>query len=161
MLLLHRNQYRCNLKILYDGRVFQFQRREASSATLRRSSLICEETIILSSPVWRISENNVPSHRNLERASFKLSRPRRFSVPLCDKWWKSRLLRQLDLFHPTYYHLTCGSSFSRFQVSDGSDVYDFVYAIYPKLIERSEGVAIKRRRSGRRTISSVFPRRDW
>jgi glycosyltransferase involved in cell wall biosynthesis len=81
---------------------------------------------------------NVPNHRNLEQPRFKLFRPRRFSGPLRDKWWKPRLLRQLDLFHPTYYDLTYGFSFSDFKCPTVLTVYDFIYAIYPNLIEGSE-----------------------
>ncbi len=50
------------------------------------------------------------------------------------------MLRQLDLFHPTYYDLTYGFSFSDFKCPTVLTVYDFIYAIYPKLIEGSEGV---------------------
>ena len=111
----------------------------ASTAILRRSSPVCQGTIILSSPAWKISEN-VPSHPHLEQPRFKLFRPRGFSGPLRDKWWKPRLLGQLDLFHPTYYDLTYGFSFSDFKCPTVLTVYDFIYAIYPKLIEGSEGV---------------------
>ena len=83
---------------------------------------------------------NVPSHPNLEQPPFKLFRPRRISVRVREKWWKPRLLDSLDLFHPTYYDLTDGFSFSDFKCPTVLTVYDFIYAIYPKLIEGSEGV---------------------
>src|SRR5260370_3379585 len=66
--------------------------------------------------------------------------PARISVRVRERWWKPRLLDSLDLFHPTYYDLTDGFSFSDFKCPTVLTVYDFIYAIYPKLIEGSEGV---------------------
>ena len=66
--------------------------------------------------------------------------PGRISVRVRERWWKPRLLDSLDLFHPTYYDLTDGFSFSDFKCPTVLTVYDFIYAIYPKLIEGSEGV---------------------
>ena len=83
---------------------------------------------------------NVPSHPNLEQPRFKYFRPGRISVRVRDRWWKPRLLDSLDLFHPTYYDLTDGFSFSDFKCPTVLTVYDFIYAIYPKLIEGAEGV---------------------
>ena len=76
----------------------------------------------------------------LNSRRFKLFRPRRISVRVRERWWKPRLLDSLDLFHPTYYDLTDGFSFSDFKCPTVLTVYDFIYAIYPKLIEGSEGV---------------------
>ena len=128
------------MKILFDGYIYRVQNAAGVSRILRRSSPVCQADY---HPVITGVEDfgkNVPSHPHLERPSFKLFRPRRFSVPLRDKWWKPRLLRQLDLFHPTYYDLTYGFSFSDFNCPMVLTVYDFIYAIYPKLIEGSEGV---------------------
>lgn len=83
---------------------------------------------------------NAPSHPNLQQPRFKLFRPGRLSVPLRDKWWKPRLLDGIDLFHPTYYDLTAGFTLSDFKCPMVLTVLDFIYAIYPKLINRSEEV---------------------
>ncbi len=83
---------------------------------------------------------NVPSHPNLQQPSFKHFRPGRLSVRLRDKWWKPRLLGTLDLFHPTYYHLSEGFSLSDFKCPMVLTAYDFIYAIYPKLTGGSDQV---------------------
>jgi glycosyltransferase involved in cell wall biosynthesis len=128
------------LRILYDGRVFQLQR---AGGINRIYAEVITGLPADYHPLITGVENfgkHVPSHPNLEQPSFKLFRPRRFSGPLRDKWWKPRLLDSLDLFHPTYYDLTYGFSFSDFKCPTVLTVYDFIYAIYPKLFEGSEGV---------------------
>ena len=133
---MHRN----GVRILYDGRVFQLQR----AGGVRR---IYAEVITglpadyhpLITGVEDFGET-VASHPNLEQPRFKYFRPGRISVQVRERWWKPRLLRQLDLFHPTYYDLTYGFSFSDFKCPMVLTVYDFINAIYAKLIEGSEGV---------------------
>src|SRR5260370_19419395 len=66
--------------------------------------------------------------------------PARISVRVRERWWKPRLLDSLDLFHPTYYDLTYGFSFSDFKCPTVLTVYDFIYAIYPNLFVGAEGV---------------------
>jgi len=128
------------MKILYDGRVFQMQKAGGVSRVF--AEVISGLPGDYHPVVTGVEDfgKNVPSHPNLQQPGFKLFRPRRFSVPLRDKWWKPRLLRQLDLFHPTYYHLTYGFSLADFHCPMVLTVHDFIYAIYPKLIEGSEGV---------------------
>jgi len=137
---VHRN----GVRILYDGRVFQLQR----AGGVRR---IYAEVITglpadyhpLITGVEDFGET-VASHPNLEQPRFKYFRPGRISVQVRERWWKPRLLRQLDLFHPTYYDLTYGFSFSDFKCPMVLTVYDFINAIYAKLIEGSEGVIRER-----------------
>jgi len=50
------------------------------------------------------------------------------------------VLAGVDLFHPTYYDLTDGFSFSDFKCPTVLTTYDFIYAIYPKLIEGADGI---------------------
>ena len=128
------------MRILYDGRVFQIRR--AGGVNRYFAEIISGLPGDYHPVITGVEDfgKNVPSHPHLERPSFKLFRPRRFSVPLRDKWWKPRLLNSLDLFHPTYYDLTDGFSFSDFKCPTVLTVYDFIYAIYPKLMEGSEGV---------------------
>jgi glycosyltransferase involved in cell wall biosynthesis len=128
------------MRILYDGQIFQIQK--AGGVNRIYAEVITGLPGDYHPLIIGVEDfgRNVPSHPHLERPSFKLFRPRRFSVPLRDKWWKPRLLRQLDLFHPTYYHLTYGFSFSDFKCPMILTVYDFVYATYSKLIEGAEGV---------------------
>jgi glycosyltransferase involved in cell wall biosynthesis len=128
------------MRILYDGRVFQIQR--AGGVNRYFAEIISGLPGDYHPVITGVEDfgKNVPSHPHLERPSFKLFRPRRFSVPLRDKWWKPRLLRQLDLFHPAYYDLTYGFSLADFHCPMVLTVHDFVYARYPKLTEGSEGV---------------------
>ena len=132
--------HRRNLRILYDGRVFQFQK--AGGINRIYAEVITGLPADYHPLITGVEDfgRNVPSHPNLEQPRFKLFRPRRISVRVRERWWKPRLLDSLDLFHPTYYDLTDGFSFSDFKCPTVLTVYDFIYAIYPKLIEGSEGV---------------------
>jgi glycosyltransferase involved in cell wall biosynthesis len=128
------------MKILYDGRVFQMQKAGGVNRIFTEViSGLPPNYYPLVTGVKNFGKH-VPSHPHLKRPFFKLFPPRRFSVPLRHRWWKPRLLRQLDLFHPTYYDLTYGFSFSDFKCPMVLTVYDFIYVIYPKLMEGSEGV---------------------
>jgi len=123
------------MRILYDGRVFQMQ---SAGGVNRYFAEIISGLPADYYPLVTGVKNfgkHVPGHPHLERPFFKLFPPRRFSVPLRDKWWKPRLLRQLDLFHPTYYDLTYGFSLADFHCPIVLTVHDFIYAIYPKLME--------------------------
>ena len=132
--------HRRNLRILYDGRVFQFQ--NAGGINRIYAEVITGLPADYHPLITGVEDfgRNVPSHPNLEQPRFKLFRPRRISVRVRERWWKPRLLDSLDLFHPTYYDLTDGFSFSDFKCPTVLTVYDFIYAIYPKLIVGSEGV---------------------
>jgi glycosyltransferase involved in cell wall biosynthesis len=132
--------HRRNLRILYDGRVFQFQK--AGGVNRIYAEVITGLPADYHPLITGVEDfgRNVPSHPNLEQPRFKLFRPRRLSVRVRERWWKPRLLDSLDLFHPTYYDLTDGFSFSDFKCPTVLTVYDFIYAIYRKLIEGSEGV---------------------
>ncbi len=118
----------------------EFKRRAASTVFMRRSLPVCRADY---HPLITGVEDfgrNVPSHPNLEQPRFKHFRPGRISVRVRERWWKPRLLDSLDLFHPTYYDLTDGFSFSDFKCPMVLTVYDFIYVIYRKLIEGAEGV---------------------
>jgi glycosyltransferase involved in cell wall biosynthesis len=132
--------HRRNLRILYDGRVFQFQK--AGGVNRIYAEVITGLPAEYHPLITGVEEfgRNVPRHPNLEQPRFKLFRPRRISVPMRERWWKPRLLDSLDLFHPTYYDLTDGFCFSDFKCPTVVTVYDFIYAIYRKLIQGSEGV---------------------
>ena len=128
------------MRILYDGRAFQFQKAGGINCVFADiiSGLPAEyHPLVTGVEDFR---GNVPSHPNLEQPRFKHFRPGRISVRVRERWWKPRLLDSLDLFHPTYYDLTDGFSFSDFKCPTVLTVYDFIYAIYPKLIEGAEGV---------------------
>jgi glycosyltransferase involved in cell wall biosynthesis len=128
------------MRILYDGRVFQIQRAGGVSRLFAEViSGLPADYYPLVTGVKNFGKH-VPCHPNLQQPGFRLFRLHRFTVPIRDKWWKPRLLSGLDLFHPTYYDLTDGFSFSDFTCPVVLTVYDFIYAIYPKLMEGSEGV---------------------
>src|SRR5205823_4355456 len=137
---LCRSQHRRNMRILYDGRVFQFQK--AGGVNRIYAEVISGLPADYHPLITGVEDfgRNVPSHPNLEQPRFKHFRPGRISVRVRERWWKPRLLDSLDLFHPTYYDLTDGFSFSDFKCPTVLTVYDFIYAIYPKLIEGAEGV---------------------
>lgn len=128
------------MRILYDGRVFQMQKAGGVNRIFAEviSGLPADYC-----PLIIGVENfgkHVPSHPNLEQPRFKHFRPSRVSVRVRERWWKPRLLDSLDLFHPTYYDLTDGFSFSDFKCPTVLTAYDFIYAIYATLMEGSEGV---------------------
>src|SRR5437879_7957189 len=128
------------MRILYDGRAFQYQR--AGGINRYFSELVSGLPEDYSPVITEVEDfgENVPRHPNLEKPRFNLFRPRRLSVRLRDKWWKPRVLDGIDLVHPTYYELTDGFLLSDFKCPMVLTVYDFIYAVYPKLIERSEHI---------------------
>lgn len=79
-------------------------------------------------------------HPNLKQPQFRHLRLGRIRIPLRKRLWKPGLLDSLDLFHPTYYDLTEGFSFSDFKCPTVLTVYDFIYSVYAKQIEGSESV---------------------
>jgi glycosyltransferase involved in cell wall biosynthesis len=85
---------------------------------------------------------NAPSHPNLVQPRFNFFRPNRISTRLHSLWWKPRVLCGIDLFHPTYYHLSRGYSLRDFKCQMVLTVYDFIYFIYPQLTQGS-GVVIR------------------
>jgi glycosyltransferase involved in cell wall biosynthesis len=128
------------MRILYDGRVFQMQKAGGVNRVFAEViSGLPADYYPLVTGVENFGKH-VPNHPNLEQPRFKHFRPGRISVRVREWWWKPRLLDSLDLFHPTYYDLTDGFSFSDFKCPTVLTVYDFINAIYPKLIEGSEGV---------------------
>lgn len=133
---MHRN----GTKILYDGRVFQIRR--AGGVNRYFAEIISGLPEGYHPIVTGVEDfgRNIPSHPNLEQPRFKHFRPGRISGRMRERWWKPRLLDSLDLFHPTYYDLTDGFSFSDFKCPTVLTVYDFICAIYPKLFEGAEGV---------------------
>ncbi len=128
------------MRILYDGRVFQLQK--AGGVKRIYAEVITGLPADYHPLITGVEDfgRNVPSHPNLEQPRFKHFRPGRISVRVRERWWKPRLLDSLDLFHPTYYDLTDGFSFSDFKCPMVLTVYDFIYVIYRKLIEGAEGV---------------------
>lgn len=83
---------------------------------------------------------HIPRHPSLKQPQFKHFRVGPVSIRLRNRLWKTRLLDSLDLFHPTYYDLSEGLSFSDFSCPTVVTVYDFIYAVYANAIEGSEGV---------------------
>jgi len=128
------------VKILFDGYIYRVQK--AGGINRIYAEVITGLPADYHPLITGVEDfgRNVPSHPNLEQPRFKHFRPGRISVRVRERWWKPRLLDSLDLFHPTYYDLTDGFSFSDFKCPTVLTVYDFIYAIYPKLIEGAEGV---------------------
>ena len=107
------------MKILYDGRVFQMQKAGGVNRIFAEViSGLPADYYPLVTGVKNFGKH-VPGHPNLQQPGFKLFRLGRISGPLHNKWWKPHLLSGLDLFHPTYYDLTRGFSFSDFKCPMG------------------------------------------
>jgi glycosyltransferase involved in cell wall biosynthesis len=126
------------MRILYDGQIFQMQK--AGGINRYFAEIISGLPVDYQPLVTGVEDfgTNAPSHPNLERPRFKHFRPGRISNRVRERWWKPRLLGSLDLFHPTYYDLTEGYAFSDFKCPTVLTVYDFIYAIYPKMTMNSE-----------------------
>src|SRR5277367_4527089 len=104
------------MRILYDGRVFQSQR--AGGINRYFAEIISGLPADYRPIVTGVEDfgKNVPHHPNLERQLFKRFRPTRLSIRLREAWWKPRLLKRIDLCHPTYYDLTEGLLLTDFKV---------------------------------------------
>lgn len=128
------------MRILYDGRVFQFQK--AGGINRYFAEIISGLPPDYQPLVTGVADfgKNAPSHPRLQQPRFRNFRPRRISARVREYWWKPRLLRGVDLFHPTYYDLTSGYTLSDFKAPMVLTVHDFIYAIYPKLIEGAERI---------------------
>ncbi|HUD47511.1 MAG TPA: glycosyltransferase family 1 protein [Candidatus Baltobacteraceae bacterium] len=128
------------MKILFDGYIFRMQR--AGGINRYVAEIISGLPADFLPVVTGVEDfgKNAPRHPNLQRLCYKQFRPGRISRRYYDTWWKPRVLRGIDLFHPTYYHLSTGYSLSDFKCPMVLTVHDFVYAIYPKLTEGSEEV---------------------
>jgi glycosyltransferase involved in cell wall biosynthesis len=139
-----------NVRILYDGRVFQFQKAGGINRVF--AEVISGLPTHFEPLVTGVEDfgKHVPCHPNLAQPCFKHFRPRRLSARVFDTWWKPRLIRSLDLFHPTYYDLTRGYSLKEFKCSVVLTVYDFIYAIYPSLLEGADVVINDQRDAIRR-----------
>jgi glycosyltransferase involved in cell wall biosynthesis len=128
------------MRILYDGRVFQFQK--AGGINRYFAEVISGLPRDYHPLVTGVKDfgRNIPNHPNLEQPTFKAFRPRRISSRVRERWWKPRLLGGLDLFHPTYYDLTSGYTLSDFKGPMVLTVYDFIYMIYRGMFEEEERI---------------------
>jgi glycosyltransferase involved in cell wall biosynthesis len=126
------------MKILYDGRIFQIQKaggiNRYFAEIISRLPADYHPFIIGAHDLGK----NMPSHPNLKTSCSKRFRPSRVSTRVRDWCWKPRILRGVDLFHPTYYDLSEGMSLTDYNCPMVLTVHDFVYARYAKLIEGSE-----------------------
>jgi glycosyltransferase involved in cell wall biosynthesis len=123
------------MDILFDGRVFQFQRAGGINRYFA-------EIISGLPPDWRPVVSgakefgeNVPSHPNLKIKVPPRFRPGRVMQRFNRIWWLPRLANQVSLVHPTYYDLTCGFQYSDFKCPVVTTVYDMIYARFPKQTE--------------------------
>jgi glycosyltransferase involved in cell wall biosynthesis len=126
------------VRILYDGRVFEFQR----AGGINRYFAEIISGLPANYHPWVTGGTdlgkNAPRHSNLKQPRFTHFRPGRVSRLLYEKWWKPRLLSGIDLLHPTYYDLCKGYSFSDFSCPVVLTVHDFIYANYPALMGGAE-----------------------
>jgi glycosyltransferase involved in cell wall biosynthesis len=128
------------MRILYDGRVFQFQK--AGGINRYFAEIISRLPADFQLLVTGVSDfgRNAPAHPRLELPQFRAFRPRRISRRVQEFWWKPRLLGGIDLFHPTYYDLIKGFALSDIKAPMVLTVHDFVYAIYRDVFEGAERV---------------------
>ncbi len=128
------------MRILYDGRIFQLQK--AGGINRYFAEIIAGLPGDFQPVVTGVDDfgQNAPSHPNLERRRLRGIQRYRVMRQFHDKWWKPRLLGGVDLFHPTYYDFVAGFSLADFKCPMVLTVHDFIFAMYPKLIEGSEAV---------------------
>lgn len=135
------------MKIHYDGRVFQFQKAGGISRYFAEViSALPQDWEPVITGVEGFGEN-IPKHPHLKTETLPDFRPRRFRRHFQEQWWKPRLMRSVQLAHPTYYDLTSGFTYKDFKCPVVITVYDLIYALYPHLIEESAFVIDSQRRA--------------
>jgi glycosyltransferase involved in cell wall biosynthesis len=121
------------MRIVYDGHIFRWQKTGGISRYFRE--------IITRLPTdWQpavlggeLQDGNVPSHARLKVSALSFVKPRRFSQPIKKAWWKSKYVRNAQIFHPTFYNLTGGLKFSEIRCPVVITVHDFIKARFPHL----------------------------
>lgn len=127
------------MRILFDGRVFQFQKAGGIGRYFAEviSGLPSDwEPIVAGVDDFGRSR---PTHPRLSQISLPDFRPRRFRKRYQDRWWKPRLMQSVQVTHPTYYDLTSGFTYNDFKSPLVVTVYDLIHASYPDLMEGSAG----------------------
>jgi glycosyltransferase involved in cell wall biosynthesis len=123
------------MRILFDGRVFQFQK---AGGINRYFAEIITGLPAEWQPVVTGAHDygeNVPRHRNLTTLNPPRFRPGRFQEPYYRKWWRPKIARSVNLLHPTYYDLTSGFKLADFSCPMVATVYDMIYARFPRQTE--------------------------
>jgi glycosyltransferase involved in cell wall biosynthesis len=126
------------LKLLFDGRAFQFQK--AGGINRYFAEVIKGLPSDWNPVITGVSDfgENIPRHPNLHSENPPQFRPARFRHRFHRDWWRPRLARSFNLVHPTYYDLTCGFKLADFKCPVVTTVYDMVHARFP---DKMEGAA--------------------
>jgi glycosyltransferase involved in cell wall biosynthesis len=128
------------MKILFDGRIFQFQR--AGGINRYFAELITRLPEPWTPVVTGVRDfgEHAPVNPRLLRLTPPLFRPHRLREIALKRWWVPRLLRSARIVHPTYYDLIDGVSFAELSRPVVLTVYDLIYVKFAKLMEGSEAV---------------------
>ncbi len=137
-------------KILFDGRVYQFQR--AGGINRYFAEIISGLPLDWTPIITGVSEfgENIPRHPNLQLKIIPDFRPHRFFRPICRKLWKPGIIRNAELLHPTYYDMTSGFEFADFRCPMVQTVYDMIYAKFPLQMNRAAAIIENQRMAVRR-----------
>jgi glycosyltransferase involved in cell wall biosynthesis len=133
------------MRLLYDGRVFQFQK--AGGINRYFAEIISGLPVDWEPVVAGVSDfgSNVPSHPRLSMPVEPSFRPSRISRRVREQWWRPRLIESVELLHPTYYDLSAGFDLAAFRCPVVTTVYDMIYARFPDQISGSERIIAAQR----------------
>src|SRR5262245_47738288 len=137
------------MRIVYDGHIFRWQKTGGISRyfleILSRLPAEWRPTVL----GIEARNGNLPSHPQVEISTLSSIKPRRFTQPVKKRWWKSRYVKQADVFHPTFYNLTGGLKFSEVECPIVITVHDLIKAKFPHL----EGDSVEAVQHQREAIS--------
>jgi len=137
-------------KILFDGRVYQFQKTGGISRYFTEiiKGLPRDWTPIITGA--RDFGAHMPTHPLLQLKMVPDLRPRKFFQPCLRKLWKPGIVRNTDLLHPTYYDLTSGLELTDFKCPVVQTVLDMIYARFPAQMGNSETIIKNQRKAVQR-----------
>jgi glycosyltransferase involved in cell wall biosynthesis len=125
-------------QILFDGRVYQFQKTGGISRYFSEIIKGLPRDWIPIVTGIKAFRANAPSHPNLRLKTVPDFRPRRYLRPLAQKLWKPGIIRNTNLLHPTYYDMTSGLALSDFKCPVVQTVYDLIYARFPRQMDDAQ-----------------------
>jgi glycosyltransferase involved in cell wall biosynthesis len=133
------------MRLLYDGRVFQFQRAGGINRYFAEiiSGLPADWEPVVTGVIDFGA--NVPRHVRLSTPVGPKFWPGRLSRQVCERWWRPNLVGSVDLLHPTYYDLSSGLDLAAFRCPVVTTVHDMIYARYADQICGSETIVTAQR----------------
>jgi glycosyltransferase involved in cell wall biosynthesis len=126
------------MKILFDGRVFQFQKAGGINRYFAEIIRGLPQDWLPIVAGAREFGDNVPSHPCLRVVNPPRIRPGRFQKRFNRTFWNPYLARVAELLHPTYYDLSTDFEWSDFSCPVVVTVHDMIYARFP---QQTDGAA--------------------